>query len=123
MSRLLIAEDEKHIYEMLEFRLRHAGHEVLWACDGGQALEMARKESPAAILLDVMMPVMDGIQVLKELKASPDTESIPVIMLTAASQEKDVITGFDSGAADYVTKPFSFPELLARLNRVLGAID
>ena len=119
MVRLLIAEDEEHIYRMLEFRLSNAGHQVVWAPDGGQALSLARKELPDAIVMDVMMPVMDGFQVLRELKADGTTEHIPVIMLTAASQEQDIISGLGSGAADYITKPFSFPELLARLNKVL----
>jgi DNA-binding response OmpR family regulator len=120
MVRLLIAEDEEHIYRMLEFRFKNAGHQVVWASDGGQALTIAKDQLPDAIVMDVMMPVKDGFQVLRELKADGTTEHIPVIMLTAASQEQDIISGLGSGASDYITKPFRFPELLARLNRVLA---
>ncbi|MDA0988834.1 MAG: response regulator [Chloroflexi bacterium] len=82
-------------------------------------MEAATTQKPELILLDVMMPVMDGFQVLKKLKANDDTKEIPVIMLTAKSQERDVVTGLESGAEDYVIKPFSFPELLARINGAL----
>ena len=119
MARILIAEDEPHIIKMLDFKLRGLGHEVIAATDGGEALELASKERPDLILLDVMMPVMDGFQVLRRLKAQEETMSIPVIVLTAKSQERDVVTGFEGGATDYVTKPFAFAEKIARINRVL----
>ncbi len=115
----MVAEDEPHIFRMVDFKLRALGHEVIGAADGGEALEAATSQKPDLILLDVMMPVMDGFQVLKKLKADPDTKEIPVIMLTAKSQERDVVTGLESGAEDYVVKPFSVPELLARINGAL----
>lgn len=121
MARILVVEDEPHIFRMLDFRLKGLGHEVIAAEDGGAGLDLAATEQPDLVLLDVMLPVMDGFQVLKHLKANGATERIPVIMLTAKGQEKDIVTGIESGAADYVTKPFSFAELLARINRALPA--
>ncbi len=120
MARILIADDEAHIIKMVEFKLRNLGHEVITASDGGEALEKATSDKPDLVMLDVMMPVMDGFQVLQKLKTQEETKSLPVIMLTAKGQEKDVVTGFETGAVDYVIKPFSFPELIARINRALG---
>jgi DNA-binding response OmpR family regulator len=120
MARILIVEDEASIFKLVSFRLQHLGHEVIWVQDGGQALEAAREQSPDLILLDVMIPVYDGFQVLKKLKADPVTQLIPVIMLTARGHEKDVVAGIEGGADDYVVKPFSFPELIARVNAALA---
>ena len=119
MSRILIAEDEPYIYRMLEFRLNSLGHEIIRAVDGAEALELAARENPDLVLLDVMMPVLDGFQVLRRLKSDDETKGIPVIMLTAKGQEKDIVTGIEAGAVDYITKPFSFAELIARINRAL----
>ena len=121
MARILIAEDEPYILKMLDFRLKALGHEIIEAVDGGQALDLASKEKPDLVLLDVMMPVMDGFQVLRKLKSQEETKRIPVIMLTAKGQEKDIVTGLEAGAADYVTKPFSFAELIARVNRAIAS--
>ena len=120
MARILIAEDEPYILKMLDFRLKTLGHEIIGAVDGGQALDLASREEPDLVLLDVMMPVMDGFQVLRKLKSQKETKNIPVIMLTARGLEKDIVTGLEAGAADYVTKPFSFPELIARVNRAIA---
>ncbi|HEY3230315.1 MAG TPA: response regulator [Roseiflexaceae bacterium] len=120
MARILIAEDEANIFKLVSFRLKHLGHDVIWAQNGSQALEAAREQSPDLILLDVMMPVYDGFQVLKKLKADANTQPIPVIMLTARGHEKDVVTGIEGGADDYIVKPFSFPELIARVNAALA---
>jgi DNA-binding response OmpR family regulator len=120
MARILIVEDETNIFKLVSFRLKHLGHEVLWAQNGGQVLEVARAEMPDLILLDIMIPVYDGFQVLKKLKADTQTQPIPVIMLTARGHEKDVVTGIEGGADDYIVKPFNFPELVARLNAVLA---
>jgi DNA-binding response OmpR family regulator len=120
MARILIAEDEANIFKLVSFRLKHLGHDVIWAQNGSQALEAAREQSPDLILLDVMMPEYDGFQVLKMLKAGADTQPIPVIMLTARGHEKDVVTGIEGGADDYIVKPFSFPELIARVNAALA---
>jgi DNA-binding response OmpR family regulator len=105
---------------MVEFKLKNLGHEVISATDGGQALDMVSTKKPDLVLLDVMMPVMDGFQVLEKLKAQEETKELPVIMLTARGQERDVVRGVETGADDYVVKPFSFPELIARVNRALS---
>ena len=121
MARILVAEDEPYILKALDFRLKNLGHEIIAAVDGGEALEIATKEKPDLVLLDIMMPVMDGFQVLRKLKSQEKTKNIPVIMLTAKSQEKDIVTGLEDGATDYITKPFSFAELIARVNRTLAS--
>jgi two-component system response regulator VicR len=121
MARILIADDDSGSLKLLDFRLKSVGHETILAADGGKALELATKEDPDLILLDVMMPVMDGFQVLRKLKAREETKNIPVIMLTSKAQEKDVVSGREGGATDYVTKPFSFAELNARVNRALAS--
>lgn len=120
MALILVVDDEPHIVKMVEFKLRNQGHETISAADGNQALEMALARKPDLILLDVMMPGLDGFQVLNKLKTRKETRELPVIMLTAKGQERDVLTGFDKGADDYIIKPFSFPELLARVNRALS---
>ena len=119
MATILVAEDEPHIFKMVDFKLRNLGHRVIGATDGGQAVAAASKQKVDLILLDVMMPVMDGFEVLRTLKAQESTKDIPVIMLTAKGQERDIVAGLEAGAADYVVKPFSFPELLARVNSAL----
>ncbi len=121
MARILVVEDEPRNYKLLEFRLKSLGHEVLGAVDGGEALEVASKENPNLILLDIMIPVIDGLQVLRKLKSQDETKTIPVIMVTARSQEKDIVDGLEAGAVDFVVKPFSFAELIARVNRVLAS--
>ena len=116
-----MADDDPLSIKLLNFRLKSVGHEVIFAVNGGEALEVATKEKPDLILLDIMMPVMNGLQVLRKLKSQEETKNIPVIMLTAKMQEKDIVVGLEGGAADYVTKPFSFAELNARVNHVLAS--
>lgn len=119
MARILIAEDDPNTMKLLNWRLQSMGHQTISAIDGGKALEMATKEKPDLILLDIMMPVMSGVQVLRKLKSQDETKNISVIMLTAKTQEEDIVGALEAGALDYVTKPFSFAELSARVNRVL----
>ncbi len=119
MARILIAEDEQVAREFLEYVLRQEGFDTLGAADGEMALNLAKKERPDLMLLDVMMPFMDGFEVLRRLKESPDTRAIPVIMLTACTGDADTCVGFDIGAADYVEKPFSITKLMARVRKVL----
>ena len=119
MARILVADDDPLSIKLLNFRLRSVGHEVISAVDGGEALEIATREEPDLVLLDIMMPVMNGFQVLRKLRSQEETKNIPVIMLTSKVQEKDVVFGLEAGAEDYITKPFSFAELNARVNRVL----
>lgn len=120
MARILLAEDEINLYRLVSFRLKQQGHEVVWAEDGSRALTMAAEILPDLILLDIIMPVFDGFHVLKQLKANIATQSIPVIILTARNYDKDVVTAIESGADDYVVKPFSFPELIVRINAALA---
>ena len=120
MARILVADDDPLSIKLLNFRLRSVGHEVISAVDGGEALEIATREKPDLVLLDIMMPVMNGFQVLRKLKLQEETKNIPVIMLTSKVQEKDVVFGLEAGAEDYITKPFSFAELNARVNRALA---
>ncbi len=120
MARILVVEDDPRSFRLLEFRLKSQGHQVIGAVDGGEALKVASKEKPDLILLDIMIPVTDGFQVLRKLKSQEETKNIPVIMLTARSQEKDIVDGIEAGAVDYVTKPFSSAELIARVNRALA---
>ena len=121
MARILVADDDPLSIKLLNFRLRSVGHEVIFAVNGGEALEIATREKPDLVLLDIMMPVMNGFQVLRKLKSQEETKNIPVIMLTARSQEKDIVDGIEAGAVDYVTKPFSSAELIARVNRALAS--
>ena len=119
MARILLAEDERQIGDMVAFKLANAGHEVVRVVDGESALAEAARERPDVIILDVMMPVLDGFAVLARLKADPALRAIPVIMLTARGQERDILTGLQGGAADYIVKPFSLKELLARVDVAL----
>jgi len=120
MARILIGDDEPFLRDMVAFKLRNQGHDVTVAVDGGQALELAQTGRPDLILLDVMMPGLDGFEVLRRLKADAALRAIPVIMLTAKGQERDVISGLSGGATDYVVKPFSLKELSMRIDKALG---
>jgi len=117
---ILIAEDELHLREVLHMQLELAGFEVLEACDGEEALELAERARPDVILLDVMMPRMDGYEALRRLRASYATRFIPIIMLTAKDTKEDVLSGFQDGANDYLTKPYERSELLVRVNNQLS---
>ena len=118
-GRILIADDEVNLRDILRIQLERHGFVVLAAENGQQAVEIALKEQPDVIILDVMMPLVDGFAVLGRLKAHPDLRTIPVIMLTARGQERDVLSGLQAGAADYIVKPFSLKELIARVDVAL----
>ena len=120
MMTILLAEDEPQTAQLIEFKLKQAGFMVVHATDGEKALALVAPTQPALILLDGLMPVMDGFEVLRRLKESPRTSHIPIIMLTARARDKDVVTGLELGAADYMVKPFSPSELVARVRKVLG---
>jgi len=124
-GRILIVEDEEHIQELIRFNLQNNGYEPLTASDGLRGLELARETVPDLILLDLMLPKMDGLDVCRAIKADPATASVPIIMLTARSTETDKVLGLELGADDYLTKPFSIRELMARIKAVLrrGAKD
>jgi two-component system response regulator VicR len=112
MAKILVVDDEQPIADILKFNLEKEGHEVICAYDGGRAVELAFQELPDLILLDLMLPVKDGMDVCREVRAKLNT---PIIMLTAKDNEIDKVLGLELGADDYVTKPFGTRELLARV--------
>jgi two-component system, OmpR family, alkaline phosphatase synthesis response regulator PhoP len=118
-KKVLIVDDEEDIRELVELYLARNGHNTLTCESGEQALELVRTEAPDLIVLDLMLPGMSGLDVCKRLKADRQTESIPIIMLTARVEDSDIITGLELGADDYVTKPFSGKVLAARVLRIL----
>ena len=114
--RILVVDDEPAVTALLAYNLRKAHYEVLVAADGREALQLAREASPDLILLDLMLPEVDGLDVCRELRK---TSSVPIIMITALGEETDRVVGLELGADDYVTKPFSVRELMARIKAVL----
>jgi two-component system phosphate regulon response regulator PhoB len=118
-EHVLIVEDEEDIAELLEYNLERAGYAPTVVYSGEDGLNVSRESHPDLILLDLMLPGLSGIEVCRKLKADPATARIPVVMLTAKGEEEDIITGFDAGADDYVTKPFRPKILLARVKAVL----
>ena len=120
-KKILAVDDERHIVRLVEVNLQRAGYEVVTAYDGKEALEKVHAEKPDLVVLDVMMPYMDGFEVLKNLKADPITAEIPVIMLTAKAQDADVFRGWQSGVDCYLTKPFNPMELLAFVKRIFDS--
>jgi DNA-binding response OmpR family regulator len=120
MAHILIVEDEANIVKLIRTRLERLGHSINAADNGIAALDMARETTPDLILLDVMIPMLNGFQVLQRLKANPATAAIPVLMLTARGHESDISAGIEAGADDYLVKPFSFPELIARVSTTLA---
>jgi len=117
--RLIIAEDEPHLREILRFQLEAAGFEVRDSCDGKEALELALSDPPDLILLDVMMPRMDGYETCRQLRESFLTRHVPIIMLTAKTTASDKVLGLEGGANDYVTKPWEREELVVRVRNAL----
>jgi two-component system phosphate regulon response regulator PhoB len=118
-ASILVVEDEFAIQELIAVNLEHAGHTVLRAASAAQALEFIRESLPDLVLLDWMLPDRPGVEFARQLRADRRTRDIPIIMLTARAQEQDKVSGLESGADDYVTKPFSSRELLARIQAVL----
>lgn len=117
-KKILAVDDERHIVRLVEINLIRDGYQVVTANNGRQALEKVAAEKPDLIIMDVMMPEMDGFAALQQLKADPATSSIPVIMLTAKAQDADVFQGWKSGADLYLTKPFNPKELLTFVRRI-----
>ena len=117
-KKILAVDDEKHILRLVQINLEKAGYEVATGSNGQEAIERTRSFSPDLIVMDVMMPIMDGFEALKTLKADPKTADIPVIMLTAKAQDADVFHGWQSGADLYLTKPFNPLELLTFVKRI-----
>jgi two-component system alkaline phosphatase synthesis response regulator PhoP/two-component system response regulator VicR len=116
--KILVCDDERHIVRLIQVNLERQGYQVVTAFDGKEGLEKIRAEKPNLVVLDVMMPYMDGFEVLKALRREPETESLPVIMLTAKAQDKDVFEGYHYGADMYLTKPFNPMELVTFVKRI-----
>lgn len=119
MSKVLIVEDEANIRQLVKYNLEKESYQVIEAEDGLQGLKLAKAEKPDLVLLDLMLPQMDGLEVCRTLKGNQATAAVPIIMLTAKSEEIDKVIGLELGADDYMTKPFSPRELVARVKAVL----
>ncbi len=120
MARILVADDDIDIRELVEFKLSTLGHEVVAVPDGAAAIDACLAQRPDLAVLDVMMPGVSGLDAIRAIRADPALADLPVILLTARAQEADVETGFDSGADDYITKPFSPRELASRVEALLS---
>lgn len=120
MAKILIAEDERDIRELVSFSLQFGGFTVVQAANGAEAVEYAQKEMPDLILMDVRMPRMTGYEACQMMKADPETSSIPVVFLSAKGQESEIRTGLESGASEYLLKPFSPMELSERVAELLA---
>lgn len=118
-QHILIVEDEPSIAELISINLTHAGYAVSRALQADEALQLLRSAKPDLVILDWMMPGKSGVQFARELRSSPSTQAIPILMLTAKGEEADKVLGLDAGADDYVTKPFSPKELVARVKALL----
>jgi DNA-binding response OmpR family regulator len=118
-QKILVVDDEPEAVELVEFNLKQAGYDVATAADGAEALRRTRTLLPSLIVLDVMLPEMDGLEVCKMLRRDPATSAIPIIMLTAKAAEIDRVLGLELGADDYLTKPFSPRELVLRVRKLL----
>lgn len=116
---ILIVDDEEDVLELIKYNLDKNGYKVVTATSGEEAITRARGKTPDLIILDLMLPGIDGLEVCRKLKSDVKTERIPVIMLTAKGEETDIVTGLELGADDYVTKPFSPKVLTARIRRIL----
>lgn len=120
-QKVLLVEDDRDLIEMYETKFKMEGFEVIKAENGVNALELVKKEKPVIILLDIVMPELDGFQVLRSLRADPETKGVPVILLTNLSQEADIKKGVELGAADYLVKAnFTPNEVVAKVRKVLG---
>ncbi len=118
--KILVVDDEPDALEVLGFKLKEAGYAPVFATDGAQALDVVRNERPALIVLDLMLPEVDGLEVCRVLRREAATADIPIVMLTARAAEMDRVVGLEIGADDYVTKPFSPRELVLRIKKLLG---
>ena len=118
-QKILVAEDDAVTRQLLEFKLKQLGCTVVSARDGEEAMKLAQEEKLGLIILDCLMPVIDGFEVLRRLKESPELRKIPVLMLTVKAKDNDIVTCLELGAEDYMTKPFSPAELMARVRKIL----
>ena len=120
MKKILIVDDEKDIVETLSFKLKAKCFECIHSIDGESGLNMAKNESPDLVILDVMMPKINGYKICRLLKFDNKYKNIPIIMITARSQDEDKIIGEETGADEYITKPFEFSEVLEKINKYLN---
>jgi two-component system alkaline phosphatase synthesis response regulator PhoP len=121
--KILVVDDEAVLLETIAYNLEQAGYEVITAADGVSALQAAQRETPDLIILDIMLPEMDGLEVCRQLRRESSTAATPIMMLTAKGDEIDKVVGLEVGADDYVTKPFGRRELLARVRALLRRAD
>jgi two-component system alkaline phosphatase synthesis response regulator PhoP len=119
-GKILVVDDEIYIVHILDFSLGVEGYDVMTALDGEQALAKVEQDRPDLIVLDIMMPKLDGYETCKALKSAPETRDIPIILLSAKGRNVDQKVGFEVGADDYITKPFSPRKLVERINSILG---
>ena len=119
VRKILVVDDEAVLAETIAYNLEQAGYQVTTASDGASALEAARSETPDLVILDIMLPEMDGLEVCRQLRRESNTSTTPIMMLTAKGDEIDKVVGLEVGADDYVTKPFGRRELLARVRALL----
>jgi len=119
-KQILVCDDDPLLVDLLDYRLSSRGYDVIIARDGGEALERLKEMRPDAIVLDAMMPVVEGYEVLRRIREDEALRAIPVIMLTARKQEQDILAALELGASEYIVKPFIPEELVARLARLLG---
>ncbi len=117
--KVMLVEDEEALALLLKYNLEKEGYDVLWEARGGKAVAEVEQNMPSVIILDWMLPELSGVEICKMIRSKPDIKSIPIIMLTAKGEEEDKIKGLSAGADDYVTKPFSIPELMARVKTQL----
>jgi DNA-binding response OmpR family regulator len=121
-STVLVADDDHDLLGYIKFRLEHAGYEVVTASNGEEALKLALERRPSLAVLDVKMPKLDGFEVTRKIRTSSAVRTMPVILLTASSEPKDMVRGYEAGANDYLRKPFSAPEeLLTSVRSVLAS--
>jgi len=118
-KNILVVEDDLDIRELISFNLANEGHQVFEANNGEVGIDKARNNNPDLILLDLMLPGIQGLDVCRIIKSDQETKEIPIIMVTALGQEEDIVKGLETGADDYITKPFSIKVLIARVNAVL----
>jgi two-component system alkaline phosphatase synthesis response regulator PhoP/two-component system response regulator VicR len=122
-KKILAVDDERHIVRLVQVNLERAGYQVVTAFDGKDALEKVESENPDLVVLDVMMPYMDGFEVLQHLRKNQSTRELPVIMLTAKAQDADVFRGWQSGVDCYLTKPFNPMELISFVKRIFKSLE
>lgn len=120
---ILVVDDEKDLLDLIEYNLRKEGFDVLKAENGEEGIAMAKEHSPDLVLLDIMMPKMDGLQAVEEMRKDKDLKRIPIILLTARSDEKTEVEGLNKGSDDYITKPISTTKLISRIKAVLRRFD